>query len=374
MSNLATHLPIHRFELISGALGPRRGRLHLPRGTVETPVFMPVATNGAIKALEASDLVEMNAEIILANTYHMLIKPGMEVVEKFSGLHRFMSWKRPILTDSGGFQIFSLSKFNKITEEGAVFRSHLDGAKIQLTPENAVQVQETLDSDIHMVLDECTSYPADRAQAEGSMLRSMRWAARCRAAKKKHHLWQFGIVQGGMHPDLRKLSAQSLVDIGFDGYAIGGLSVGEPKDLMREMTAVSAASLPVDRPRYLMGVGTPLDLIESVALGVDMFDCVLPARNARRGTLYTSVGKISIKNQKHQMEDIPLDPACSCTTCKNYSRSFLRHMFQVNEPTSYRLLTRHNIYFFLGLMSEIRQSIELGKFDELLLKHKALWS
>ena len=307
--------------------GARRGRLTLAHGTVETPIFMPVGTVGAVKSLTPEDLKAIGASIILGNTYHLYLRPGMEVIEAFGGLHKFIGWDRPILTDSGGFQIFSLGQLNKLDETGAHFQSHLDGSKIVLTPELAVKIQETIGSDIHMVLDECTPYPATRQQAETSMQRSMRWAARCRRAKTRPELCQFGIVQGGVYPDLRQASARALMDIGFEGYAIGGLSVGETKHEMADMTAAATEVLPKDQPRYLMGVGTPLDLIEGVNLGVDMFDCVMPTRNGRNGSLFTSQGRVNIKNQRYRFDESPLDPACGCYTCKTFSRAYLRHLF-----------------------------------------------
>ncbi len=362
------------FQLLTQDDKARRGIVTLHRGTVQTPVFMPVATTGAIKTILPNDLEGMGAEIILANTYHMFLRPGMEVLSHFGGLHGFMHWNRPILTDSGGFQLFSLSKFSKLDENGAVFKSHIDGQMFELSPERAVQIQEAFGSDIHMVLDECTSHPVTYEVARDSMRRSMRWAKRCREARAKPHLMQFGIVQGNVFEDLRIESCRSLVEIGFDGYAIGGLSVGEHKGDMRAMTALSCEHLPENQARYLMGVGTPLDLIESVALGVDMFDCVMPSRNARRGTLFTSHGKINIKNQRHRADTAPLDANCSCYTCVSFSRAFLRHMFYANEVTAYRLLTLHNLTYYLNLMKEIRDSIEVGRFAQLLSSHRQLWA
>lgn len=335
---------------------------------------MPVATNGAIKGILPNDLLAMDAQIILANTYHMLIRPGPEIIQEVGGgLHGFMKWDRPILTDSGGFQIWSLSKLNTITEEGARFKSHLDGKDISLTPEEAVKIQESFGSDIHMVLDECTTHPVSHEDAAKSMRRSMRWAKRCRDAKTKAELAQFGIVQGNVFEDLRRESVESLVEIGFDGYAIGGLSVGEEKSHMREMTELSCDLLPKEHARYLMGVGTPLDLIESVALGVDMFDCVMPSRNARRGTIFTSTGRVNIKNSQHRNSTLPLDGDCSCYTCQTFSRGFLRHMFYVNEVTSHRLLTLHNLTYYLRLMSDIRTALEEDRFEDLLRHHRAIW-
>ncbi len=370
-ATLYSYLPM--FELLATDSGARAGRLSLKHGVVETPIFMPVATTGAIKSLLPVDLENMGAQIILANTYHMYLRPGPDLIGEFGGLHSFMGWSRPILTDSGGFQIWSLSKFRKIEESGATFKSHLDGRELSLSPEEAVQIQETLGSDIHMVLDECTPFPVSYETARDSMLRSMRWAKRCRQARSKQDLLQFGIVQGSIFEDLRRESVAHLVEIGFDGYAVGGLSVGESKPELQRVCSFVANLLPPDKARYLMGVGTPLDIIEGVANGVDMFDCVLPARNARRGTLYTSQGKVSIKNQKFRGSKEPLDPLCSCPTCKNFPLAFLSHMFRANEPTSYRLLTTHNLHYFLSLTREIRQSIFDGRFAALLEHHRRLW-
>ncbi len=358
-----------------GQDGPaRRGRLVLHHGVVETPVFMPVGTVGSVKTLTPEDLDAIGASIILGNTYHLYLRPGMEVISAYKGLHNFIQWQKPILTDSGGFQIFSLGALNKLTEEGAHFQSHLDGAKIKLTPELAVEIQETIGSDIHMVLDECTPYPATPEVAALSMRRSMRWAARCRAVKKKAELCQFGIVQGGVHPALRQESARALVDIGFEGYAIGGLSVGETKSEMTEITEAATAVLPADKPRYLMGVGTPLDIIEAVSRGVDMFDCVMPTRNGRNGTLFTSVGKVNIKNQKHRLDESPLDPACRCYTCQTFSRGYLRHLFIANEITCLRLFTLHNLTYYVDLMAKIRSAIEGKTFATLLNEQRNLWN
>jgi queuine tRNA-ribosyltransferase len=298
----------------------------------------------------------------------------MEVIEAFGGLHKFIGWDRPILTDSGGFQIFSLGQLNKLDETGAHFQSHLDGSKIVLTPELAVKIQETIGSDIHMVLDECTPYPATRQQAETSMQRSMRWAARCRRAKTRPELCQFGIVQGGVYPDLRQASARALMDIGFEGYAIGGLSVGETKHEMADMTAASTEVLPKDKPRYLMGVGTPLDLLEGVNLGVDMFDCVMPTRNGRNGSLFTSQGRVNIKNQRYRFDESPLDPACRCYTCQNFSRAYLRHLFIAGELTCLRLFTIHNLTYYLDLMARVRDAIEADTFASLLTEQRELWT
>lgn len=351
----------------------RLGKLKLFRGEVDTPVFMPVGTAGSVKTMTPEDLRAMGAQIILGNTYHLFLRPGMEVIKHFGGLHKFINWPLPMLSDSGGFQIFSLAKLNKLDEQGANFQSHVDGSKFLLTPESAVEIQETLGTDIHMVLDECTSYPATEDQARVSMERSMRWAKRCRDARKDMNLAQFGIVQGSMYDHLRERSCDALVEIGFEGYSIGGVSVGEGKEEMRRATAVSCARLPKDKPRYLMGVGTPLDLIESVALGVDMFDCVMPTRNARNGTLFTSHGRVNISGASHKLSHEPLDANCSCYTCKNFTRGYLRHLINNGELTAHRLLSLHNLTYYQDLMRSIRAAIAAGTFSELLKQHQALW-
>lgn len=351
----------------------RLGELQLPHGIVKTPIFMPVGTVGSVKSLVPEDLKTLGAEIILGNTYHLYLRPGLDVIRHFQGLHDFIKWDGPILTDSGGFQVFSLGKLRKISEEGCVFQSHIDGKKINLTPELAVEIQEVIGADIHMVLDECTPYPATFEEAKSSMERSLRWAERCRDAKSRSELSQFGIVQGGMYQDLRLQSIKGLVDLNFEGYSIGGLSVGEPKPSMRETTDFCCEHLPQDKPRYLMGVGTPLDIIESINYGVDMFDCVMPTRNGRNGTLFTSVGKVNIKNQKHQFDQSPLDPNCSCYTCKTFSRSYLRHLFIAGEITVLRLLSLHNLTYYLRLIHDIRAAIEEGGFQDLLRHHRSLW-
>lgn len=351
----------------------RTGYLQLAHGVVQTPIFMPVGTVGSVKTLVPTDLEAIQAEIILGNTYHLYLRPGLEVIREFGGLHRFIRWDKPILTDSGGFQIFSLAQHRKIDEYGAHFQSHIDGRKLSLTPELAVEIQETLGSDIHMVLDECTPHPATHEQAKASMERSMRWARRSRNARSRPELAQFGIVQGSMYEDLRAQSAEALFDIGFEGYAIGGLSVGEEKPEMRRITEFCCSILPQDKPRYLMGVGTPLDIIESVAMGVDMFDCVMPTRNGRNGTLFTSRGRVNIKNQRHRLEAGPLDPECSCYTCQTFSLAYLRHLFMAQEFTALRLLTLHNLTYYLRVIRDIREAIQGGRFAELLAHHRQLW-
>jgi queuine tRNA-ribosyltransferase len=361
------------FELLKTDGAARRGRLRLHHGVVETPIFMPVGTVGSVKTLVPEDLHTAGAQIILGNTYHLFLRPGMEVIKHFGGLHKFIGWDKPMLSDSGGFQIFSLGALNKLTESGAEFQSHIDGQRFKLTPESAVEIQETLGTDIHMVLDECTPYPATPEQARASMERSMRWAKRCREAKSRSELAQFGIVQGGMHEDLRKASIEALTAIGFEGYAIGGLSVGEPKEDMHRITEACTPLMPADKPRYLMGVGTPLDLVEGVARGIDMFDCVMPTRNGRNGTLFTSLGKVNIKNLKHRLDENPLDPVCKCYTCTNFTRGYLRHLFISGEITGLRLLTLHNVTFYLDLMTEIRTAIEAGTFATVAAKYRAIY-
>ncbi len=333
-------------------------------GTVQTPVFMPVGTQATVKSVTPENLKEMGAQIILGNTYHLYIRPGHRLIEEFGGLHGFMNWDRPILTDSGGFQIFSLQELAKITEEGAAFRSHLDGSKLFLSPEDAIEVQEALGSDIMMCLDTCIPYPADKKTTINSTNLTSRWAKRCRTAHRKKDQLLFGIVQGGMYAELREQSAKDLIDIGFDGYAIGGLSVGESKEQMRDMTEATVPYLPADFPRYLMGVGTPEDLVEGVWRGIDMFDCVMPTRNARNGTMFTSKGKVVIKNAQYREDKKPLDENCSCYTCRNYSRAYLRHLFQSREILSYHLNTIHNLHYYIDLMQGIRNALERDAFAE----------
>ncbi|HEY6010483.1 MAG TPA: tRNA guanosine(34) transglycosylase Tgt [Nitrospirota bacterium] len=343
----------------------RRGRMTTSHGEVNTPVFMPVGTQATVKTLSPADLTDLRAEIILSNTYHLFLRPGHELIRSFGGVQRFMAWDRPVLTDSGGFQVFSLAELRKITEEGVTFQSPIDGgAKHLITPEYAMEIQEALGADIIMAFDECTPYPATRDYAQESHERTLRWARRCRDAKKDTGQALFGIVQGGMHPDLRKESADALVDIGFEGYAIGGLSVGETKPVMYEMIEATVPSLPADQPRYLMGVGTPEDLLEGVDRGIDMFDCVMPTRNARNGTFFTSFGKVVIRNAQYERDAQPIDPACGCYTCRNFTRAYLRHLFNAGEVLALRLGTIHNLFFYLDLMRNVRQSIEEDRFRE----------
>ena len=304
----------------------------------------------------------MDATLVLSNTYHLYLRPGDELVAEMGGLHEFMQWDRPMLTDSGGFQVFSLGDSNKIDDDGVTFKSHVDGSMHRFTPEKSIRIQENLGADIIMAFDECIPYPATRDYAQESMDRTHRWAKRCREAKRDTGQALFGIVQGGMYPDLRQQSAAALVDIGFEGYAIGGLSVGETKPLMYEMIEATVPHLPADRPRYLMGVGTPEDLVEGVDRGIDMFDCVMPTRNARNGTFFTSFGKLVIRNSRYERDQRPLDPACGCYTCRTFSRAYLRHLFNAGEVLALRLGTLHNLAFYLGLMNDIRESLSQGRF------------
>jgi queuine tRNA-ribosyltransferase len=340
----------------------RAGRLKLAHGEVETPVFMPVGTYGTVKAMTPEELVDLGARIVLGNTYHLMLRPGEALVAELGGLHRFMHWERPILTDSGGFQVFSLGDLRAIDEQGVTFRSPINGDRIFLSPERSMAVQRALGSDIVMVFDECTPWPASPEQARASMELSMRWAARSKAAHGDNPNALFGIVQGGVHPALRRESAARLLDIGFDGYAIGGLSVGEPKADLLAITGLTAALLPAERPRYLMGVGTPADLVEGIRRGVDMFDCVMPTRNARNGHLFTSRGVVRIRNAVHRAADAPLDPDCGCYTCRHYSRAYLHHLDRQNEILGARLNTLHNLAFYLGLMRRARTAIRAGGF------------
>jgi queuine tRNA-ribosyltransferase len=363
------------------ATGARRGRLTTPHGTIETPVFMPVGTAATIKALTHETLEELGATIILANTYHLYLRPGHELIRKLGGLHKFMSWQRAILTDSGGYQVFSLSALRKITDAGVTFRSHLDGSEHLLTPEKAVEVQLALGSDIAMVLDECIETPAPREKAEAALNRTTRWAKRAR----QHFLaqensypgvkqWQFGIVQGATFADLRRESARQLLDMDFAGYAVGGLAVGEPHNMTCEMTGEVTALLPADRPRYLMGVGKPEQLADYVALGIDMMDCVLPTRAARHACLYTSEGRVLIKNARYAADTRPIDPQCSCSVCKRYTRAYLRHLFAAGEITASILATHHNIHFYLDIMRQIREAIEFGNLAKFSAEMQACYA
>jgi queuine tRNA-ribosyltransferase len=357
------------FEVIatSTETRARTGMLRTGRGDIATPVFMPVGTAGTVKALTPDDLKACGASIILGNTYHLYLRPGREVIRLFSGLHRFMNWDGPILTDSGGFQIFSLAKISKITETGFEFQSHIDGSRHVITPEDAVAIQTELGADIIMCLDECIPYPADIDTAERALSLTTRWARRCRQAWGKTGRIDnalFGIVQGGMFLDLRRRSVEELMEIDFPGYAVGGLSVGEPKDLMMAVADATLPLLPPEKPRYVMGVGTPADLVELAAMGADMFDCVMPTRNARNGQLFTSSGTVNISNARFRTDTGPLDPSCGCPTCRQYSRAYLHHLYRCRELLSFRLNTLHNLYYYLHLMAEMRAAIAADRFEE----------
>jgi queuine tRNA-ribosyltransferase len=350
----------------------RRGQLEFPRGAIQTPAFMPVGTYGTVKSMKPEELEGLGAEIILGNTFHLMLRPGTKVIQEHGDLHDFMHWDKPILTDSGGFQVFSLAKMRKITEEGVHFNSPVNGEKFLMSPESSMQVQRELGSDIVMIFDECTPYPASLTEARESMELSLRWAKRSKQAHEGNDAALFGIVQGGMHEELRKHSANHLIDIGFDGYAIGGLSVGEPKDERDHVLEVTTPLLPKDKPRYLMGVGKPEDIIESVKRGVDMFDCVIPTRNARNGFIFTRFGKLNIRNSKHQFDTQPIDSQCGCYTCQNYSRSYLRHLDKCKEMLGAHLNTIHNLYYYQELMRGIRESIENNRFDDFVTEFYAL--
>jgi queuine tRNA-ribosyltransferase len=358
-----------RFEVRATDGAARRGRLATAHGEVETPAFMPVGTQGVVKALTPADLREVGAAIVLANTYHLFLRPGPAVVRQLGGLHRFMAWDGPLLTDSGGYQVWSLAALRTVGEDGVRFRSHLDGgAEHLLTPELAVSVQHDLGSDILHPLDECLPHPATRAEAEASLARTLRWARRSRAAHdagRRPGQACFGIVQGGMHADLRREAAGATCAIGFDGYALGGFAVGEPRGLRVELVAETASALPAAQPRYLMGVGRPDDMVEAVAAGVDLFDCVLPTRHARTGQLFTRHGLLTIKHAAHARDPRPIDADCPCYTCRHFSRAYLRHLFLARELTVYRLHTLHNLTFYLGLMADLRAAIAPGTFDSL---------
>jgi queuine tRNA-ribosyltransferase len=345
--------------------GPaRRGTLALAHGSVETPAFMPVGTYGTVKAMSPLELREIGAQIVLGNTFHLWLRPGLDVIEAHGGLHRFMGWDGPILTDSGGFQVFSLGALRKITEEGVKFQSPVNGDKCFLSPEESMRIQRVLNSDIVMIFDECTPYPADERTAGESMRLSLRWAARSKAAHDDNPNALFGIVQGGMHEHLRDESLRELERIGFDGYAIGGLSVGEPKEDMLRILRHTAPQLPQNKPRYLMGVGTPEDLVDAVAQGIDMFDCVMPTRNARNGMMFTRLGDIKIKNAQYRMDMRPLDEQCGCYTCRNFTRAYLHHLHRIGEILGARLNTIHNLYYYQQLMNGIRTAIEADAFAD----------
>jgi queuine tRNA-ribosyltransferase len=381
----APHRPVRlaqmdfRFEVLkTDPTGARLGRLTTPHGVVDTPAFMPVGTAGTVKGLTQQALTDLGVQILLGNTYHLYLRPGHERIRRLGGLHRFMAWPGAILTDSGGFQVFSLADLRKVTDDGVIFRSHLDGSEHSLTPEKSIEIQQALGSDIAMVLDECIEYPADRERAAAAVKRTAEWARRCRdyarapmesgranaAASVTLGQALFAIVQGGTHADLRRESARQLVDLDFPGYAVGGLAVGEPHALTCEMTYAATAELPADRPRYLMGVGLPEQLADYVACGIDMMDCVLPTRNARNGCLFTSAGRINIKNASYADDPRPPDERCSCMVCRTYSRAYLRHLFLANEILASILNSHHNVAFFLDIMGKIRQAIAFGQLAE----------
>ncbi len=361
-----------RFELIKKDGNARLGKLYTLHGEVETPIFMPVGTQGTVKAITMQHLEEINAQIILGNTYHLYLRPGLEVLKNFKGLHNFSSWKKPILTDSGGFQVFSLAAGKEkegkhkaqvvITEEGVKFKSHLDGSWHFFTPEFVIHIQEVIGSDIMMPLDECPPYPCSYQYAKESLNRTVRWLKRSKEVKSNPHQALFGIIQGSVYEELRKESTLRTVEIDMDGYSIGGLSVGEPKEFMYSMTEVVTSILPENKPRYLMGVGTPEDLLEAIDRGVDMFDCVMPTRNARNGTLFTHYGKVNIRSSKYKIDESPVDPLCDCYTCKNFSKGYLRHLYNSEEITAYILGTIHNLRFYLKLMEDVRKSIKNDNF------------
>ncbi len=357
-----------KFELLNTDGGARQGRMIFERGVVDTPAFMPVGTYGTVKAMTPEELRDLGSQIILGNTFHLMLRPGTDIIAAHGGLHEFMHWSGPILTDSGGFQVWSLGKLRKISEQGVHFQSPVDGARIFLGPEEAIDVQHALGADIVMVFDECTPYPATERAARESMELSLRWAERSKQAHAGHPGALFGIVQGGMYEHLRAISLTGLTQIGFDGYAIGGLSVGEPKAEMFDVVSVLAPRMPAHTPRYLMGVGTPEDIVEAVRRGMDMFDCVLPTRNARNGWLFTHSGDVKIRNARHARDTGPLDPDCECYTCRHYSRAYLRHLHRTNEILGARLNTIHNLSYYQGLMQALREAIATKRLDDFLEK------
>ena len=353
-----------KFEVTdkSKETGARLGRIHTSHGCIETPAFIPVGTQATVKSLTPEELCGLGVQIILANTYHLYLRPGHDVIGKFGGLHRFMHWDGPILTDSGGFQVFSLSKLRKISDQGVTFQSHIDGSRHLLTPEKVIEIQETLGSDIMMCLDECTPYPATRTESQRSLELSIDWAKRCWESHSPEGSALFGIVQGGMYEDLRAYGVEALTSMGFDGYALGGLSVGEPKAAMLDVAAFTLPLLPSRLPRYVMGVGAPEDLVELVSFGTDMFDCVIPTRNARNGQLFVSTGTLNICNAQYRDDELPVEAGCPCYTCRHYSRAYLRHLFMAKELLAHRLNTVHNIYYFMSLMRKMREAIRCGRF------------
>jgi queuine tRNA-ribosyltransferase len=363
---MAFHFEIIKKDAFSKA---RLGRVETDHGSFTTPAFLPVGTQGSVKSLTPEELVEIGVEAILGNTYHLYLRPGHETIGRLGGLHAFIHWERPILTDSGGFQIFSLGSLQKVSEEGVIFQSHLDGSSHFLTPEKVVEIQKTLGTDIAMVLDECVSYPSPYDYVKASVEQTSRWAKRCLQVKREGDPALFAIVQGGVYRDLREKSVQTLVEMGFQGYAIGGLSVGEPKSMMLDVLAWTIPFLPENTPRYLMGVGTPEDMINAVILGVDFFDCVLPTRNARNGTLFTSSGKISIKQAQYAEDRRPVDEICGCYTCRHYSRAYLRHLYLSKEILSSRLNTIHNLYYYINLLRKIKEAIQKNRLLDFCKSH-----
>lgn len=342
--------------------GLRLGRIETAHGAFDTPVFMPVGTQGSVKTFTPMELEELGASIILGNTYHLAVRPGMKIIGKMGGLHKFISWRGPILTDSGGYQVFSLARLRKITDEGATFNSHFDGRELFFSPENVVEMQEILGSDIMMPFDECPSYSKDRMLVERAMERTIHWAERAKKARKGNGQALFGIIQGGLFEDLRLASLERTVALDFDGYALGGLSVGEPNEMMREMVSKIAPKMPFAKPRYLMGVGAPLDIFEAIASGIDMFDCVNPTRYGRNGTAFTRTGLLVVRNSNYSEDEKPLDPDCACLACKNFSRAYLRHLFNAEEILGPRLVSYHNLHFFVRLVTEIRAHLKNGTF------------
>ena len=367
------------FEILAIDGHARTGMLHTAHGPVRTPIFMPVGTVGSVKAIAPDDLMTIGAEIILGNTYHLYLRPGHELIARQGGLHAFSAWTKPILTDSGGYQVFSLPSLRAIREEGVIFRSHLDGSKHQFTPEKVVAIQLALNADIIMPLDECVPHAADHAYTSSSLGLTSRWAERSRAVwpgpqENNTGNLLFGIVQGGMYPDLRAEAVRRLLDIGFEGYSVGGLSVGESKEQMHDILSTATSLLPPGKPRYLMGVGTPLDIVRSIAVGVDMFDCVLPTRNARNGTLFTSSGKVNIKRREYATDSQPLDPACSCYTCRTFSRAYLRHLYVSGELLAHRLNSIHNLTYFLDVVRTAREAIKLGRYGAYLRHMEGIYN
>jgi queuine tRNA-ribosyltransferase len=359
------------FSVLAASGAARRGRLELAHGAVDTPAFMPVGTYGSVKAMAPDELIGLGAQIVLGNTFHLWLRPGLDVIAAHGGLHRFMAWTRPLLTDSGGFQVYSLGPLRKVQEDGVAFASPINGDRLFLTPELSIEIQRVFDSDIAMIFDECTPYPATRDEAAQSMELSLRWARRSKVAHTGNPNALFGIVQGGMHEDLRDASLASLVDTGFDGYAIGGLSVGEPKEEMRRVLAHVAPRLPAATPRYLMGVGTPEDLVEAVAAGIDMFDCVLPTRNARNGWLFTRYGDLKIRNARYRSDTAPVDPTCACYACREFTRGYLHHLQRANEILGARLATIHNLHYYLTLMAGMRAAIDADRWPAFVAEFRA---